>query len=328
MNILNKKIIIITGPTASGKTSLAIKLAANFSGEIISADSRQVYKGLDIGTGKDLKEYFINGKNIKHWLIDICLPEEEYNLKEFNCASKGIIDDIIKREKLPFIVGGTTLYVDSIISNYKFPLPPPDCKLRDNIRNFSSQQLRELLSTKYPHEEILPENINSKPRLVRVLESKIFETNKEEVGNFPDDIYKFLILAPYYERKFIHERIKKRLFERFDEGMIEEVENLHKSGISWERLDSFGLEYRYISQYVQKKITKKEMEDTLLAKIRKLARSQDVWFRKMERNGQIIHWVKNGNYEDAESLIKLFLNNMPLPEPDIQLKNLDYGIKN
>ncbi len=327
MNILSKKIIVITGPTASGKTSLAVKLSNNFSGEIISADSRQVYKGLDIGTGKDLKEYLVNGKKIKHWLIDICLPENEYNLKEFNYDSKNIVDDIISREKLPFIVGGTALYIDSIISNYKFPLPPPDRKLRDSIKDMSSHQLCELLIRMYPFEKILPENINSKPRLIRIIESKFTDSGKEEAGNFPEEKYKFLIIAPYYERNIIHERIKKRLFERFDEGMIEEVEALHKNGTSWERLDSFGLEYRYVSRLIRKEITKKEMETTLLAKIRKLARSQDVWFRKMERKGHVIHWVRNGNYSDSSSLITLFLNNMPLPEPDIQLKNLDYGAR-
>ena len=162
--------------------------------------------------------------------------------------------------------------------------------------------------------------------MIRALES-IFSTEKQCFESSNNINFEWLIIGAYFERTKVHERIANRLELRIEEGMIDEVENLHKNGLSWERLDSFGLEYRYISKYLKKELTLTEMKLALLAKIRKLARSQDVWFRKMEKKGHNIYWAKNGEYLYCSKLIKDFLNNKPLPEPSIRLMDVLYGPK-
>ena len=322
----NIKTIIITGPTATGKTALAVKLAKSFNGEIISADSRQVYKGLDIGTGKDIEEYGTGENAVKYHLIDICSPDEFYNLKQFSADAKESINTIDKKNKLPIISGGTALYVDSLVSDYEFPISAPDFELRAELKTKSTDEIADYLKTSYPNIYRNIDNKTSRPRLVRAIES-ILSTQKQNFVSYADINFQWLIIGTYFPRKEVHVHIEKRLEDRLNCGMIEEVEALHKNGISWERLDAFGLEYRYVSQYLKNKINLDEMKTTLLAKIRRLARSQDIWFRKMEKKGHKIYWVPQGNIEQTSILVEKFLNCNQLPEPSIKLMDIYYGPK-
>lgn len=322
------KVVAVVGPTATGKTSLAVKLARIFDGEIISADSRQVYKGLDIGTGKDLEEYTDGGCSVKYHLIDILSPEKEYNLKQFNLDAKNLIFEITSREKLPMVVGGSALYLDSLFSDYEFPLAPPNLELRNKLKNQTAEQLAEYLSKNYPEIFNQVDNKNSRPRLIRVLE-EIWARDDKNIPKFKSEYPKieWLILGTFYRREEVHKRIEKRLDERLKGGMIEEIEHLHEQGVSWKRLDSFGLEYRYLSRYLKGEIDYETMRNNLLANIRRLARSQDIWFRKIEKKGHKIYWLVNGDVNKATELTKLFLNESPLPEPELKLKDIYYGPK-
>jgi tRNA dimethylallyltransferase len=323
------KVVIITGPTATGKTSLAVNLARTFNGEIISVDSRQVYKGLDLGTGKDLEEYSNEGTPVKHHLIDIAEPEEIYSLRHFNIDAKKTIYDIYKKNKLPILAGGTVSYLDSLLSDYKFPLPPPDETARKSVKNKSTEEIADYI--KHNSSELFKsiDNKTSRTRLIRYYEKLYLEKQGKKINPIEErnDTYEWLILGTYLPRKNVHENIRKRMFSRIDDGMIEEVENLHKNGVTWERLDSYGLEYRYISQYLRNELTYNEMCEKLLAKIRRLARSQDIWFRKLENKGLNIYWLDHDNLKKSKELIVDFLNNKPLSLPEIQLKNIYYGPK-
>ncbi|MCF7791850.1 MAG: tRNA (adenosine(37)-N6)-dimethylallyltransferase MiaA [Victivallales bacterium] len=325
MNNNKIKVIIVTGPTATGKTSLAINLARKFNGEIVSADSRQVYKGLDLGTGKDLDEYRCGGKPVRYHLIDIAEPNTVYNLKQFNIDAKQKFNDINKRGKLPILAGGTVSYIDSLLSDYKFPIPPPDKKLREEIEKLSTKELVERIKKFSPQIYDSIDNKNSRPRVIRHYEtifSKYHSLNNSEpvINN-----YEWLILGTYFPRKEVHERINLRLQSRIKAGMIEEVKKLHENGLSWDRLDSFGLEYRYISKYLKNEISYEVMYNSLLAKIRRLARSQDIWFRKLENKNYNIYWLTENKPATAAMLVLKFLKSFTLPEPELKIKDIFYG---
>ena len=329
MNKEKIKVVIVTGPTATGKTSLAVDLARRFNGEIVSVDSRQVYKGLDLGTGKDLEEYTEGGNNVKYHLIDIAEPEEVYSLRHFNIDSKTKIFEIYKRNRLPILAGGTVSYLDSLLSDYKFPLPPPDEAIRKEIETKSTNEIAEYIKRNSPDLYRAIDNKTSRTRLVRYYEKIFFEIKgyTESTFNERNDSYSWLILGTYLPRKKVHENIKNRMFARIEAGMIDEVKNLHENGVPWERLDSYGLEYRYISQYLRNELKYKEMCEKLLAKIRRLARSQDIWFRKLENKGFDIHWLEHNNLNQAEVLVNDFLEGKPFTPPEIRLKDIYYGPK-
>lgn len=322
------KAVIITGPTATGKTALGCKLAVYFNGEIISADSRQVYKRLDIGTGKDLSEYNLHEGKIPYHLIDIVDPNSEYNLRQFNHDAYEKIAEISSRSRLPIIVGGTPLYIDSLISGYEFPLAAPDYELRKILESHSAEEIGEYIKKKFPdvYEQI--DNKQSRPRMVRVLENFLGKGKNvcKDQGNVIPRC-KWLVIGVYFDRKEVHSRIEQRLDERIKQGMIEEVMRLNASGVSWARLDSFGLEYRYVSMYLQGEISFNEMRNTLLARIRRFARSQDIWFRKMENAGHRIYWIPKADFNEAKKIVSSFLNDEDIPEPKIRLKNIYYGKK-
>jgi tRNA dimethylallyltransferase len=336
-----KKLIVILGPTASGKSELAVKLAKKFNGEIISADSRQVYKGLDIGAGKVPRDknpkskilnlyhpkfskktwkgeqiqnsksqiqkqpYFYKG--IRHYLLDVANPKKTFTVAQYQKLAKKALIDILKRGKIPIICGGTGFYIDALIYDYKLPAVPPQPALRKKLEKLSTGDLFKKLKKLDPRRS---KNIDrrNRRRLIRALEiilitkkpipplaslqrsaslneKRCFQVLKIGIKKSPEELKKL---------------IKKRLLRRLKIGMIKEVKNLHKKGLSWKRLDDLGLEYRYISRYLRCLLTKKEIVDLIQKESEKYAKRQMTWFK---RNKEIF-WVKN--YQEAENLTKDF----------------------
>ncbi|MBZ0198947.1 MAG: tRNA (adenosine(37)-N6)-dimethylallyltransferase MiaA [Ignavibacteriaceae bacterium] len=301
MNTLEKNynLIIILGPTATGKTGLAAKLASKFNGEIISADSRQVYRGMDIGTGKDLADYTIDNVSVPYHLINIIDPDFEYNLFSFLSDFKNCFDDIISRQKIPFLTGGTGLYLNSIIQKYKLKTA-----LDDEVE-------AEYLTAK-KHEELLliynklnpsPHNTTDTSDKQRLIQAILILKSKEEKSIDLTGINPFII-GVNLERDEIKKRITARLKKRLNEGMIEEVQQLVNRGISFDKLDFFGLEYRYLGLYLRGELNYNDMYQKLNSAIHKFAKKQMTWFRKMERNGVEINWINGPDYEAAERLMK------------------------
>ncbi len=306
------KIPVVTGPTASGKTRLAVELARKFEGEIVSADSRQVYKGMDLGTGKDLSEY----GEVGHHLIDIVPPSDSYNLSRFRADAISAISDISSRGRLPIVCGGSTLYIDCLLSKYELPGADSDAEERQRLKSLDCAELLKILG-----EELPPDEARNKNRIVRRIERK--RKGDGTADEFPFDP-EWLVIGVLRDRKEIHQRIEKRLKARLSDGMIDEVRRLHDGGLGWEKLEYFGLEYKYIAMFLQGKISGTEMSDTLLARIRNFARRQDIWFRKMERSGHRIHWIGDGNAETATNLVGRFISGEKIPAPDIRLSEIFY----
>ncbi|KKQ07067.1 MAG: tRNA dimethylallyltransferase [Candidatus Moranbacteria bacterium GW2011_GWE2_36_40] len=290
------------GPTASGKSGIAIKLAQKFNGEIISADSRQVYRGLNIGAGKIPRQlttinsqlstkntYF--SENIPHHLIDVAEPMEDYNISHFKKDAEKIIKEIIGREKTPIICGGTNFWIDSITKNTIIPEVAPDELLRSMLRSKTTEELFEELKKIDPERA---KNIDAKNpvRLIRAIEIC------KALGTVPK---LFLQIGIKTEREELNAKIQKRLDERFNEGMINEVENLHKNGVSWEWMERIGLEYRWISRFLQNKVELEEMKKLLYFDIIHFAKRQMTW---LKRNKNII-WLEK--YDDIEKEVASFL---------------------
>lgn len=295
-------LIVILGPTASGKTKLAVELADNLSGEIISADSRQVYKGMDIGTGKDIDEYTLAGNKINYHLIDILSPMEEYNVSKFQKDFNKAILKIKDRKKLPILCGGTGLYIKAILLDYNIPQVEPNIKLRKNLENFTTKELIDKLN-KISLQESIKTPLDTRRRIIRAIEVAMTKENKIN-WNYKKSVIKHpLIFGIYYSRKIIRDRITKRLMERLNNGMIEEVKSLINSGITHDRLDSFGLEYRFINQFILGKTSKDEMITKLNVAIHQYAKKQMTFFRNMEKNGIKINWIKEGDLDNILNII-------------------------
>ena len=316
--------LIITGPTASGKTRLAVELARKFRGEIISADCRQVYRGLDIGTGKDLDEYGTPSNHVPYHLIDICEPEDEFNLLRFVQLATVAINDISERGFLPIIAGGTPLYLSALLNGYDLPGGKPDPELRAELESLTDDELIAKLHSIATPQLLSRVDTTQRKRIIRAIEIAM---NPEAATPASKPLSTPLILAPFYDRATIRQRIMERLDLRLNNGLVEEVQNLHQQGVSWERLDWYGLEYRYVSKYLRGTYTFQQMRDKLLNKIRNFAKSQDIWFRKLERQGHVIHWIPNGDFNMATSLVSAWLSGHPLPPPEIVLDNIHYGAK-
>ncbi len=304
------KIVVILGPTASGKTNFGVKLAKKFNGEIVSADSRQVYRGMDIGTGKDLDEYIIKSKGkvirIPYHLIDIVSPRTEFNLSKYKKLAMRAIDDILKRGKLPIIVGGTGLYLEAIVENYELCPVKPDKTLRAQLEKLNTSELLARLKTlnhKF-YQKLNPSDKKNKRRLIRYIEILSHDPQFKPRKKSPK--YESLLLGVTWPRETLKQRIYKRLIERIEkEGMIEEVERLHKEGISWKRLISFGLEYKYISLYLKGELNREEMIEGLYRAICQFAKRQMTWFRRWERKGAKIYWVND--IKEMKKLVQNFL---------------------
>ena len=300
-----KNLVVILGPTASGKTEVAARLAWDLHGEIISADSRQVYRGMDIGTGKDLNQYIINAKKIPYHMIDIIDPRCEFNLFEFQKMFYKIFSQIRNKGNLPVLVGGTGLYLQAVLSGYKMPPAPPEPELRKDLDQKSIEELKEIFFAFKSHLHNKTD-LEDKQRLIRAIEIQRARNVKNSEQEESPEI-DAVIFGIIWERSVLRQRITSRLEERLKHGMIEEVKRLHAAGLSWRRLDSFGLEYRYISQYLQNLISFDEMKNKLNTAIHQFAKRQETWFRRMERKGIGIKWIQANEYDLLkESVIKLF----------------------
>lgn len=318
------KIIVVLGPTSSGKSGVAIELAKKFNGEVISADSRQVYSGMDIGTGKVLRDSSLKlkGKSqkqsegffsegIRHHLIDVAEPNDDFNISHFKKLAEKAIEEILTRGKIPIICGGTNFWIDAITKNTNLPEVAPNEKLRKILAQKSEQELIEQLEKLDP-ERAKNIDAKNKVRLVRAIEicsvlgkvpkqSSAISHQPASSADWSSSKYSFLEIGISTEREALNTKIKTRLDERFAQGMIQEVENLNKNGVSWERLENFGLEYRWIARFLQEKISKEEMKEKLYFDSIHYAKRQMTW---LKRNKEIF-WIKD--YIEAEKEVGKFL---------------------
>ncbi|WP_131912281.1 tRNA (adenosine(37)-N6)-dimethylallyltransferase MiaA [Celerinatantimonas diazotrophica] len=285
MSLSNQyNLLVILGPTASGKTGLGVQLARHYHGEILSADSRQVFKGMDLGAGKDLNEY----GEIPYHLIDLVEPGSDYSVFHYQQDFFRAYQDICQRQTLPIMVGGTGLYIDAITQNFTLKEVPINHELRQSLSTLTLAQLQEKLLTLKP-EQHNNTDLLVRPRLVRAIEIALGEKESLEPPSYPP--IKPLILGIQWPRSELRERITERLKERFNQGMLEEVETLHQQGVSYDRLEFFGLEYRLIAQHLKGELNYNDMFQKLNSQIHQFAKRQDTWFRKMQRRGDQIHWL-------------------------------------
>ena len=298
--------IIVLGTTASGKTSVGVQLARTFGGEIISADSRQVYRGLDIGSGKDLAEYSEGGIAVPYHLIDIAdLRVREYNVFDYQQDFYRVFSDITARKKLPIVVGGTGMYLDAVVRNYDFVEVPENPSLRAELERKSLAELGGILLTLKPdlHNKsdlLIRERVIRAIEIARCMQSPQADELRKNMTARPD--IRPLILGVKPERSSLREKITRRLKERLDAGMVEEVKNLHEAGCTWEKLERLGLEYKFCAQYLEGVIgTREDLFENLNIAIRQFAKRQETWFRRMEKSGVEIHWLTNP--EDKNLLI-------------------------
>lgn len=283
-----KQMITVLGPTASGKTALAVQLAYRLNGEIISADSRQVYRRMDIGTGKDLSEYTVNGRPIPYHLIDIREPGDKYTLFDYQHDFHRAYGDILACEKQPILCGGTGLYIESVLKGYDLPDVPRDPELRTALEQKSLDELSELLSSYRPLHNTT--DTRNKRRVIRAIEIEVY---KSQQGNatttFP--AIESVIIGLTIDRAMRRANITTRLKARLQEGMIEEVEQLLESGVAPDDLIYYGLEYKFVTQHLIGQLSHEEMFRKLEIAIHQFAKRQMTWFRGMERRGFIIHWI-------------------------------------
>ena len=300
MELPPHKMIVIAGPTASGKSDLAIELAHRLNGEIISVDSRQVYRGMDIGTGKVLRdsesaaddEYISGG--IRHHLIDIAEPNEAYNISGFLQDADHALTDIRARGKRPLVCGGTHFWIQALLEGTSFPAVPPDPVLRDHLSTKTTDELYTLLKAQDPTRAATIDRQNPL-RLIRALEivaalGTVPLITRHEPST-AENHSTILVLNP--PKEVLRERIRTRLLNRFASGMVEEVERLHGQGIDWERLESFGLEYRFIAEFLQGKRDETSLQADLEHAIWHYARRQLSWLRRWERQGTALTWISD-----------------------------------
>ena len=301
--------VIVLGPTAVGKTSIGVAIAHHFDGEIISADSRQTYRHLDIGSGKDLDEYTVDGKPIPYHLIDIIDLPDEYTVYNYQQDFYRAFKDIQSRGKLPVVVGGTGMYIDAIVRDYQLVNLPENPELHAKLEATPLEELAARLIKLQP--DLHTKNdLLEKDRVIKALE--IIEAKKAgyDTTSIDRPEIKPFIIGTTLERPQVWENISIRLRERLDNGMLEEVQSIHDSGISWERLEKLGLEYRYCSLFLKWDLkTKEQLYEELFIAIRQFAKKQETWFRMMEKKGVEIHWLshiqdKKARIEEAVKLLQ------------------------
>ena len=289
-------LLTVLGPTASGKTRLAVALAERFSGEIISADSRQVFRGMDIGSGKDLHEY----GQVPYHLIDVLDAGAEFSVFAFQRLFIDAFTEIGGRGWLPILCGGTGLYLDAVLRNYRMVEVPENAALRAALANKSTDELAAILR------ELRPEQHNTsdlleRSRTIRAIEIARHEREHPPLQTAGPEI-RSLNIGIRWERSELRRRITERLRQRLEGGMIEEVQRLHEAGIGWDRLNYYGLEYRFVGAYLNGELNRNDMFQKLNSAIHDFAKRQENWFRKMERNGVIINWVEGAGDPLSETL--------------------------
>lgn len=298
--IMNQKVVVILGPTASGKSDLAVQIAKKFNGEVISADSRQVYKGLDIGTGKITKREM---KGVRHYLLDVANPKQQFSVVRFVEETRKTIAEVARRGRLPIICGGTGFYISALLGNETIPDTPPNNALRKKLKKKSVLELFALLKKLNPKRAKTMNNSDkhNPHRLTRAIElSKTSETFR----NTPKtDYFKPLLIGIAPDKDELRKRIHARLLKRVRQGMINESKRLHSRGLSWKRMDELGLEYRYLALFLQKKITKDEMVEKLSTEIWRYAKRQITWFKR-DKN---IRWFESAKDTRIERLTRTFL---------------------
>lgn len=289
---MKPKLVVILGPTASGKSGLAVELAKKFNGEIISADSRQVYKGLNIGTGKVTKKEM---RGIPHHLLDVASPKTIFDVAKYKKLADKAIEKIIKKGGLPILCGGTGLYIDAVAKNIEYPDIPQNWELRTKLEKKNSEELFKELKKLDPKRA---KNIDpfNKRRLIRAIE--IIKTTGKAVGILQTKPkYDVLFIGVKRSPEELEKLIHKRLLARMKQGMVAEAKRLHKSGLSYKRMRQLGLEYKYLALFLQGEITKKEMTEELELKIRQYAKRQLLWFKR----NQEIYWTSS--QKEAEALL-------------------------
>jgi tRNA dimethylallyltransferase len=290
------KLLVILGPTASGKTGLSIKLAKKYKGEVVSADSRQVYKGMDIGSGKVTKKEM---QGVPHWLLDVANPKTRFSVAQYQKLAQKAIKDIQKRGKLPILVGGTGFYIQSIVDGVVIPEIKPDWKLRAKLEKIALPELVKRLAKVDPKRAATIDQNNPR-RVVRALEIAIKLKGPVPTLEPKKPEFNILQIGVNRPKKELKQLINKRLIKRLkNNAMINEVKKLRKT-LSWKRLEEFGLEYKLVAQYLQNKITKQEMIDYIQIESEHYAKRQMTWFKRDKR----INWIKN--YKEAMLLIDKF----------------------
>ena len=284
----NYELITIIGPTASGKTAFAAALAARLDTEIISGDSRQVYRSMDIGTGKDLADYVVDGKQIPYHLIDICNPGDKYNVFEYQHDFHKAFEEIRKKGKLPILCGGTGMYIESVLRGFKLLDVPQNPSLRESLKGKSLAELEQILASyKVLHNKT---DVDSAQRAIRAIEiEEFYKTEAPDKREYAP--INSLIIGVDIDRNLRREKISKRLRARLDEGMVDEVRAILARGVKPEDLIYYGLEYKFLTLYIIGQLTYDEMVSQLEIAIHQFAKRQMTWFRGMERRGLHIHWL-------------------------------------
>lgn len=289
------KLIVVAGPTASGKSDLAIRLARRFDGEIVSADSRQVYRGMDIATGKVTKT---EQKLARHWMLDVASPKQQYSVAKFKRAAERAIADIARRGKLPIVCGGTGFWIDALVYDRSLPAVKPDAILRARLRHLTPAQLFARFEKLDPRRAATIDRHNP-VRLIRALEI-VLTTGHPVPARINGSRYEPFILAISLPKSVLAKRIARRLDTRLKQGVVAEVRRLHASGVPWRRLESFGLEYAWVARFLQKKTSRREMRDSLLRDIIAYSKRQMTWFRRNKE----IRWVTEPT--EAAALVRSF----------------------
>lgn len=295
---LRNKLLVILGATAVGKSAIAVNLARAYNGEVISADSRQVYRGADIGTGKITEE---EKRGVRHHLLDVVFPTQSYSVEEWKRAAIKAARDILKREKLPIVCGGTGFYIQALVENISFPNVPPDKELRKKLEGASADELFELLKKK---DERRAQEIDARNprRLIRALEITNALGEVPEQKN--DPLFDALLVGIQLPRDILRKKINLRLEKRLEGGMIEEAKTLHANRLSFERMDELGLEYRYLALFLRGEISYNEMKEKLATEIFRYAKRQETWFKRDKR----IVWFGPEEQEKIFDAVEKFLD--------------------
>lgn len=299
-------ILAICGPTACGKTSLAVRLTLRYNGEIISADSRQVYRGMDIGTGKDIHEYTTPSGTVKYYLIDIADPMEDYNLYRYLEDFSNAFDAITLRDKLPVLAGGSGLYIEAALKSYSLYPAPEDPVLRMELDNTPREMLLHIL--RMESEDILKKtDTSSTRRIIRGIEiARYLKKHPSAAVSNPCAAIRPLIIGIRPSRTELIKKIDMRLQKRLESGMVEEVKHLLDSGVTYQKLVKLGLEYRYCSMYLKNEISYEEMTEKLKTEIHRFSKRQMTWLRGMEKRGLPVNWVAGSSLEEVIAVIESF----------------------